>query len=105
MQILKYVLIAFFSISLTDCQDNVEYHPYIDIPLEGIITDRKQEISGMTTYQDKLILLPENLNGYYFYIPFEEIENTLNTNDTILPVQKTFTTRHLKERFEDFDGF
>ena len=81
------------------------YSSYIDIPLEGIITDRKQEISGMTTYQDKLILLPENLNGYYFYIPFEEIENTLNTNDTILPVQKTLTTRHLKERFEDFDGF
>jgi len=83
----------------------VVYSSYQEIPLEGIITDRKQEISGMTTYKDNLILLPENRNGYYFYIPFDEITNTLATGDTILPVQKTFTTRKLKERYPGLDGF
>ena len=83
----------------------VVYSSYQEIQLEGIITDRKQEISGMTTYKDNLILLPENRNGYYFYIPFDEITNTLATGDTILPVQKTFTTRKLKERYPGLDGF
>jgi hypothetical protein len=59
----------------------------------------------MATYRDNVILLPENLNGYYFYIPFLEITNTLNTGDKILPVQKTFTTRKLKERYPGLDGF
>jgi hypothetical protein len=59
----------------------------------------------MTTYKDNLILLPENRNGYYFYIPFDEIMNTLRTGDKILPVQKTFTTRKLKERYPGLDGF
>ena len=80
-------------------------HSYKEIPLDGTITNRKEEISGMSSYQDKLILLPENLNGYYFYIPFSEITNTLSTGDTILPVQKTFTTRKLKERYPGLDGF
>ncbi len=78
---------------------------YKEIPLDGAITNRKEEISSMSSYQDKLILLPENLNGYYFYIPFSEITNTLSTGDTILPVQKTFTTRKLKERYPGLDGF
>tara|TARA_R110000851_G_scaffold98065_1_gene212483 strand:- start:1893 stop:2768 length:876 start_codon:yes stop_codon:yes gene_type:complete len=88
----------------TDKED-IQYHSYEEIPLEGLITDRKQEISSMTTYKDNLILLPENRNGYYFYIPFSEITNTLNTGDTIIPVQKTFTTRKLKKRYPGLDGF
>ena len=98
MKILRYIILLLL-LSITDGQS------YIEVPLDGLITDRKQEISGMTTYKDNLILLPENLNEYYFYIPFDEIMNTLRTGDKILPVQKTFTTRKLKERYPGLDGF
>jgi len=98
MKILRYIILLLL-LSITDGQS------YIEVPLDGLITDRKQEISGMTTYKDNLILLPENRNGYYFYIPFDEIMNTLRTGDKILPVQKTFTTRKLKERYSGLDGF
>jgi len=67
----------------------------------------------MTIHRNNVILLPENLNGYYFYIPFSEIlgrlsdyERKLLYNDKpILPVQKTLTTRKLKERYPGLDGF
>ena len=98
MKILRYIILLLL-LSITDGQS------YIEVPLDGLITDRKQEISGMTTYKDNLILLPENRNGYYFYIPFDEIMNTLRTGDKILPIQKTFTTRKLKERYPGLDGF
>lgn len=98
MKILRYIILLLL-LSITDGQS------YIEVPLDGLITDRKQEISGMTTYKDNLILLPENRNGYYFYIPFDKIMNTLRTGDKILPIQKTFTTRKLKERYPGLDGF
>lgn len=98
MKIFRYIILLLL-LSITDGQS------YIEVPLDGLIADRKQEISGMTTYKDNLILLPENLNGYYFYIPFDKIINTLATGDTILPVQKTFTTQKLKERYPGLDGF
>ena len=98
MKIFRYIILLLL-LSITDGQS------YIEVPLDGLITDRKQEISGMTTYKDNLILLPENRNGYYFYIPFDEIMNTLRTGDKILPIQKTFTTRKLKERYPGLDGF
>ena len=98
MKIFRYIILLLL-LSITDGQS------YKEIPLGGLVTDRKQEISGMTIYRNNVILLPENLNGYYFYIPFIEITNTLNTGDTILPVQKTLTTRKLKERHPGLDGF
>ena len=39
---------------------------YDELLLKGQITNPKEEISSMTLYNDKLILLPENLNGYMF---------------------------------------
>jgi len=101
---IKIVVILMTLLYHLQVGDTLE-HSYKEIPLDGTITNRKEEISGMSSYQDKLILLPENLNGYYFYIPFSEITNTLSTGDTILPVQKTFTTRKLKERYPGLDGF
>lgn len=106
MKILKYAIILLL-LSITDGQS------YTEIELDGLITDRKQEISGMTIHRNNVILLPENLNGYYFYIPFSEIlgrlsdyERKLLYNDKpILPVQKTLTTRKLKERYPGLDGF
>ena len=34
---------------------------YKDIPLSGLITNPKQEISGLDWYGNDLVLLPENL--------------------------------------------
>ena len=56
MKMFRYIILLLL-LSITDGQS------YIEVPLDGLITDRKQEISGMTTYKDNLILLPENLNG------------------------------------------
>ena len=39
-----------------------------EIELKGIITNPKQEISGMDWYNDNLFLLPENLGGYIFMV-------------------------------------
>ncbi|HIB05739.1 MAG TPA: hypothetical protein EYO18_08470, partial [Candidatus Marinimicrobia bacterium] len=36
------------------------------ISLSGLITNPKQEISGMDWYKDNLFLLPENLGGFLF---------------------------------------
>ena len=44
-----------------------------EIYLEGLITDKKQEISGMDWYNDRLFLLPENLGGFLFTISKVEI--------------------------------
>ena len=44
-----------------------------EIKLLGLITDRKQEISGMDWYQDRLFLLPENMGGFLFSISKAEI--------------------------------
>ena len=43
-------------------------NPIQEIELEGIITNPKQEISGMDWYNDNLFLLPENLGGYLFMV-------------------------------------
>ena len=45
-----------------------------EIELEGIITNPKQEISGMDWYNDNLFLLPENLGGYLFMVTKNEIQ-------------------------------
>ena len=39
-----------------------------EIKLSGLITDKKQEISGMDWYGNRLFLLPENLGGFLFSI-------------------------------------
>ena len=62
-----------------------------EIELEGIITNPKQEISGMDWYNDNLFLLPENLGGYLFMVKKKEIQKqfslkkgSINKNDKLL---------------------
>ena len=45
-----------------------ENKPIQEIELRGIITNPKQEISGMDWYNDNLFLLPENIGGYLFMV-------------------------------------
>ena len=49
-----------------------------EIRLEGLITNPKQEISGMDWYEEKLFLLPENLGGYLFMLSKDEIQDHIS---------------------------
>ena len=58
-----------------------EVSPYY-IKINGPMADRNQEISGMDWYEDNLLLLPENLNGYIFLIKKSELDSRINKTDT-----------------------
>ena len=68
LKILNHLLIVFMIFAIS-CSKKVskEVRPYY-IKINGPMADRKQEISGMDWYEDNLLLLPENLNGYIFLI-------------------------------------
>ena len=76
------------------------------ISLSGLITNPKQEISGMDWYKDNLFLLPENLGGFLFMIPNNQIQDALMTKnpDPILPRQIKFTTPDYSSLINGFDG-
>ncbi|MFL2983335.1 MAG: hypothetical protein ACJZ12_02970 [Candidatus Neomarinimicrobiota bacterium] len=78
-----------------------------EIYLKGLITDKKQEISGMDWYQDKLFLLPENLGGFLFAISKIEILSAIDNKRQrpITPKQTKFTTPDYSIMIPGFDGF
>jgi len=78
-----------------------------EIPLKGLITDPKQEISGMDWYGHNLFLLPENLGGFLFMIPKNQIQEALDTKspNPILPIQTIFKTPNYSTLIPGFDGF
>jgi len=77
------------------------------ISLSGLITNPKQEISGMDWYKDNLFLLPENLGGFLFMIPNNQIQDALMSKnpDPISPRQIKFTTPDYSSLIDGFDGF
>ena len=77
-----------------------------EIRLEGLITNPKQEISGMDWYEEKLFLLPENLGGYLFMLSKNEIENHISSKKGSLKPKKTiFKTPDYSKFILGFDGF
>ena len=77
------ITILFFSIAIGK---EVEFK---EIRLSGLITDKKQEISGLEWYKDNLVLLPENLGGFYFMIPKGiNIETPKPTRITVKGINK-----------------
>tara|TARA_Y100000588_G_C14212896_1_gene907470 strand:- start:108 stop:1070 length:963 start_codon:yes stop_codon:yes gene_type:complete len=77
-----------------------------EITLQGLITNPKQEISGMDWYNDYLFLLPENLGGFLFMIPKNQIQNAIDSrNAAPLQPQKTdFITPNYSISIPGFDG-
>lgn len=77
------------------------------IPLSGIITDPKQEISGLDWYEDNLILLPENLNGFVFIISKKKIIKSITSENPspILPEVNIFKTPNYTKTIKGFEGF
>lgn len=81
-------------------------NPIQEIDLEGIITNPKQEISGMDWYNDNLFLLPENLGGYLFMVKKNEIQKQLSLKKgSIEPIKTMFNTPDYSKSIPGFDGF
>ena len=78
-----------------------------EIKLSGLITDKKQEISGMDWYQDRLFLLPENMGGFLFSISKGEVLNAIKSGKKrpITPKKTRFKTPDYSSLIKGFDGF
>ena len=87
-------------------EQTVERTPTL-LKIGGPMKNSDEEISGMDWYNDNLILLPENLNGYVFAIKKTELDSRINGNDTttIFPEQIKFNTPNYKELVPGFDSF
>ena len=99
---MKIIIIILF-LSLGICRE-VEFK---EIQLSGLITDKKQEISGLEWYQDNLVLLPENLGGFVYMIPKERIMKQLRRTkpEPIEPRQVSFKTADYSKIIPGFQGF
>ncbi len=95
------IFYACFSILLFSKEVHVK-----EIPLQGLITDPKQEISGMDWYEDNLFLLPENLEGFLFMIPDSIIYNSIKSSqpEPIEPEKVAFITPNYSKTIPGFDG-
>ena len=80
--------------------------PIEEIYLEGLITNPKQEISGMDWYNDNLFFLPENLGGHLFMINKNEIKKqiSLKNKKPILPLKTKLVTPNYSKLVPGFDG-
>ena len=77
-----------------------------EIKLKGLITNPKQEISGMDWFNDKLFFLPENLGGYLFMSTKNEIHEQITSKKGYLEPKKTiFNTPDYSKSILGFDGF
>ena len=100
---LLFLIALMFSCST---EQTVETTPTL-LKIGGPMKNSDEEISGMDWYNDNLILLPENLNGYVFAIKKTELDSRINGNDTttIFPEQIKFNTPNYKELVPGFDSF
>ena len=100
---IQFLIITIVSSSLILCEEAKVQ----EIKLSGLITDKKQEISGMDWYQDRLFLLPENMGGFLFSISKGEILNAINSDKElpITPKKTRFKTPDYSSLINGFDGF
>ena len=100
---IHFLIITIVASSLILCEE-VKVQ---EIKLSGLITDKKQEISGMDWYQDRLFLLPENMGGFLFSISKSEILNTIKGGKKrpITPKKTRFKTPDYSRLIKGFDGF
>ena len=98
-----FLIITIVSSSLILCEEAKVQ----EIKLSGLITDKKQEISGMDWYQDRLFLLPENMGGFLFSISKDEILNAIKNGKKIpiTPKKTRFKTPDYSSLINGFDGF
>ena len=99
-QIKSYLFVFLIS---SGAAGEIQYQPIL---LSGLITNPKQEISGMDLYNDQIMLLPENLGGFLYMISKDEILNVLEKKDRILiePKQPAFHTPDYSKTIPGFEG-
>ena len=100
---IHFLIITIVALSLILCEE-VKVQ---EIKLSGLITDKKQEISGMDWYQDRLFLLPENMGGFLFSVSKGEILNAIKSvkKPPITPKKTRFKTPDYSSLIKGFDGF
>ena len=100
---IHFLIITIVSSNLILCKETKVQ----EIKLSGLITDKKQEISGMDWYQDRLFLLPENMGGFLFSISKGEILNAIKSDKEvpITPKKTRFKTPDYSSLIKGFDGF
>ena len=100
------LLFSIFLMFSCSTKQTIERAPTL-LKIGGPMKNSDEEISGMDWYNDNLILLPENLNGYVFAIKKSELDSRINGNDTttIFPEQIKFNTPNYKKLVPGFDSF
>ena len=100
--------LLFLVVLMLSCstEQTVERTPTL-LKIGGPMKNSDEEISGMDWYNDNLMLLPENLNGYFFAIKKAELDSRINGGDTttIFPEQIKLNTPNYKELVPGFDSF
>ena len=107
MNKMKISLLFLIALMLScSTEQTVERTPSL-LKIGGPMKNSDEEVSGMDWYNDNLILLPENLNGYIFAIKKAELDSRINGNDTttIFPEQIKLNTPNYKELVPGFDSF
>ena len=100
------LLFSIFLMFSCSTKQTIERAPTL-LKIGGPMKNSDEEISGMDWYNDNLILLPENLNGYVFAIKKAELDSRIVGNDTtvIFPEQIKLNTPNYKELVPGFDSF
>ena len=80
--------------------------PIQEIELSGLITNPKQEISGMDWYKGNLFFLPENLGGYLFMVTKKDLQKKISLKDKepLTPLQTKLNTPNYVKLIPGFDG-
>ena len=81
-----------------------------EIELSGLITNPKQEISGMDWFENRLFFLPENQNGFLFSLEKNQIIAAIENQDTmdqkpLTPKQTKFNAPNYSDLIPGFEGF
>ena len=109
MHMIKLNILILFSllIAISCSFERAQEKTPIMLKISGPMKNSDEEISGMDWYNDNLILLPENLNGYAFAIKKSDLDSRINSSDTstIKPKKINFNTPNYKKLIPGFDSF
>lgn len=114
--IYKFLLLLLITSVCFSCIDqkknSLVEQPLTEIPLKGLVTKKKSELSGLTWLGDTLILLPQypekfGKPGVLFTIPKKSIIDFLDgkSTDPITPGTIYLFMPNLEEAINGFEGF
>ena len=102
------ILLPFALLIATSCSlEQTKESTPIMLKIGGPMKNSNEEISGMDWYNNTLILLPENLNGYAFAIKKADLDSRIINGDTstINPKKINLNTPNYKKLIPGFDSF